>query len=441
LTTTTTLGFRIDGVTSREQPRASPAELQQIRGAEAVLPMLLRVLPPAKAEDDMQRRRRIALARQILSQLELLLLALEASPFFKSHEFIGSSLLFVAHNFGATVHLIDLAKTQPLPPGTVIDHRRQWQFGNREDGFLRGLDKLIECWRRIILELEEQENGGHLAILLSSQYERELAELEQKLQRHGVDTSRFGTGNSKSLQELHCNVHIERTATVEVNDSGQICRVVELVRAWIVAEVDGAPHVLMRLYPIISKSGRNFVSKTFAKKITHGETWKETLHKALATRFSMSPEIVEKHFKVLGNSYKQSTEENFGSVEVRSGYPGLRSIYRVHEVDVGVVDTDVVELAAIGLPDALSFVTVKHDGHFGSSLQKWVWRPHSEPLSDHYHQPESTNSGWPSVPISGRFPPEPKIPPTPMLPVASAAAPTPPTPTLSPGRMDEFDLL
>lgn len=39
--------------------------------------------------------------------------------------------------------LIDFAKTRPVPENTLLTHRLPWSPGNHEDGFLYGLDQLI----------------------------------------------------------------------------------------------------------------------------------------------------------------------------------------------------------------------------------------------------------------------------------------------------------
>ncbi|KAK2103771.1 hypothetical protein P7K49_017627 [Saguinus oedipus] len=82
--------------------------------------------------------------RRYLNRLQQIRDTLEVSEFFRRHEVIGSSLLFVHdHCHRAGVWLIDFGKTTPLPDGQILDHRRPWEEGNREDGYLLGLDNLI----------------------------------------------------------------------------------------------------------------------------------------------------------------------------------------------------------------------------------------------------------------------------------------------------------
>lgn len=80
---------------------------------------------------------------------------MEFSEFFRTHEIIGSSLLFVHDTRHASIWLIDFAKTIELPENTYITHDRKWEVGNHEDGYLIGLNNLIE----IFSELLEDING------------------------------------------------------------------------------------------------------------------------------------------------------------------------------------------------------------------------------------------------------------------------------------------
>lgn len=69
---------------------------------------------------------------------------------FPRPQVVGSSLLFVydSHN-QVTVNIIDFGKTIHLPDGMTIDHRSHWEEGNHEDGYLFGLDNLIEIWEEL----------------------------------------------------------------------------------------------------------------------------------------------------------------------------------------------------------------------------------------------------------------------------------------------------
>ncbi|XP_030294860.1 inositol-trisphosphate 3-kinase C [Sparus aurata] len=80
-----------------------------------------------------------------LRWLKQLRQVLETSDFFRAHEVVGSSLLFVHDWTGRTgVWMIDFAKTAALPSHITVDHRSPWVEGNREDGYLWGLDNLID---------------------------------------------------------------------------------------------------------------------------------------------------------------------------------------------------------------------------------------------------------------------------------------------------------
>lgn len=59
-------------------------------------------------------------------------------------------MLFIHdHTERAEVWLIDFGKTTALPEGQTLDHDKPWHEGNREDGYLWGLDNLLLTLRSL----------------------------------------------------------------------------------------------------------------------------------------------------------------------------------------------------------------------------------------------------------------------------------------------------
>jgi 1D-myo-inositol-triphosphate 3-kinase len=63
---------------------------------------------------------------------------------------IGSSLLFVHDSKKAGVWMIDFGKTRELPEGLKITHRDQWIEGNHEDGYLIGIQSLVDLFTEML---------------------------------------------------------------------------------------------------------------------------------------------------------------------------------------------------------------------------------------------------------------------------------------------------
>jgi 1D-myo-inositol-triphosphate 3-kinase len=82
--------------------------------------------------------------KQLAARLREMRLGIEQSDFFRHHEVVGSSIFFVFDNVRANAWMIDFAKSIRVPEGMELNHRKAWEFGNHEDGFLFGLDNLIE---------------------------------------------------------------------------------------------------------------------------------------------------------------------------------------------------------------------------------------------------------------------------------------------------------
>ncbi|XP_014715767.1 inositol-trisphosphate 3-kinase C [Equus asinus] len=131
VSSTSTLGFRIEGI--KKANGTCNTNFKKTQEVEQVTKVL---------EDFVDGNH--GLLRKYVARLEDLREALENSPFFKTHEVVGSSLLFVHDHTGlAKVWMIDFGKTVALPDHQTLSHRLPWAEGNREDGYLWGLDNMI----------------------------------------------------------------------------------------------------------------------------------------------------------------------------------------------------------------------------------------------------------------------------------------------------------
>ncbi|XP_042669055.1 inositol-trisphosphate 3-kinase B-like [Centrocercus urophasianus] len=142
ISSTATLGFRIEGI--KKEDGTVNRDFKKTRTKEQV----------TEAFREFTRGNHNVL-NSYLNRLKGIRATLETSPFFKCHEVIGSSLLFIHDKKEqAKVWMIDFGKTTPLPEGQVLQHNVPWVEGNREDGYLWGLDNLIQ----ILTDLAQSED-------------------------------------------------------------------------------------------------------------------------------------------------------------------------------------------------------------------------------------------------------------------------------------------
>ncbi|KAM4695299.1 inositol-trisphosphate 3-kinase B [Discoglossus pictus] len=145
ISSTATLGFRIEGI--KKEDGTVNRDFKKTKTREQVMEAFRGFTKGNKN-----------ILKLYLSRLEEIRITLGQSTFFKTHEVIGSSLLFIHDKKEqAKVWMIDFGKTTPLPEGEVLDHRVSWLEGNREDGYLQGLDNLIDILTDMAQEEEETQ--------------------------------------------------------------------------------------------------------------------------------------------------------------------------------------------------------------------------------------------------------------------------------------------
>jgi len=145
------LGFRIEAIRLAGQPPNN--DLKNVCTRSQVMDTLQLFVNGKKI-----------VCERLITRLIEIRTKFEASKYFKHHELIGSSLLVLCdHNDCAGVWMIDFAKTQ-LIPDLTLSHRDTWRPGNHEDGYLTGLDNLID----VVGELLRRHTTDHVTSSSSS---------------------------------------------------------------------------------------------------------------------------------------------------------------------------------------------------------------------------------------------------------------------------------
>lgn len=145
MSSTNTLGFRIEGI--KKCDGTCRTDFKKTRSKQDVIQVFSDFVGG-----------NVNILKSYLNRLAEVRQALKMSEFFKRHEVIGSSLLFIHDRTGnAQVWIIDFGKTTALPEGQMLHHDIPWQEGNREDGYLWGLENLIHTLESVNVQETEEE--------------------------------------------------------------------------------------------------------------------------------------------------------------------------------------------------------------------------------------------------------------------------------------------
>lgn len=143
VSSTALLGFRIEGVTV--EAGAVKKNFKKMKSRDKIMETFVIF---TKGRKD--------ILAAYLNRLENMQDALKNSEFFRTHEVIGSSLLFVHDRRGfSNVWMIDFGKTMPAPSHISLRHDVPWEPGTHEDGYLLGLKNLIASLQDTMRMLEE----------------------------------------------------------------------------------------------------------------------------------------------------------------------------------------------------------------------------------------------------------------------------------------------
>eukprot|EP00439_Symbiodinium_sp_Y106_P077483 s1836_g16.t1 len=238
---------------------------------------------------------------------------------------------------------------------------------------------------------EAPPSAGYESLSPTSGGKHCTAEFRQMLVDHGIDISKFGKGQAKTLDELYRNVEVEKKSYfVKKNDSLE--RRMELVNISLTVTGQDGHDMELRLNCEVLKDGKIWFSQPSACEeqpvrtapwrnqrpssfIEEGSSWKSAVDAFFASRLGLPAEI-RQELLAQDNVVTDKVER------IKSMFfPGVETMYTTYDVCIHIPDPTRPSLRAIGLPDMTSFDT---EAIPVANLPKanWSWRRRGEELSN-----------------------------------------------------------
>jgi len=243
--------------------------------------------------------------------------------------------------------------------------------------------------------------------------------------------SEWGKGGKKTVEELYWEVVTCRESVLTgLKTLGRLKRVTRFVKIRLAAEISGVRHILFSrmqfrhdghvneekrlplrklqwLEQYVGSGVEVHHEKCLTEDCAYTEDWRAGARRALEERFKLEPEWQKQHLEEVPGSHSFRVED------VRSdGYPGLCTLYCIHEVTLRVIDPTHPDAKIIGLPMGVEFVTTDGEYTFeklstdeipmGAQMNIWAWLQESAaPAATSGSQPRQSGQSGHSGRMSG----------------------------------------
>eukprot|EP00403_Amphidinium_massartii_P049386 CAMPEP_0178465670 /NCGR_PEP_ID=MMETSP0689_2-20121128/51484_1 /TAXON_ID=160604 /ORGANISM="Amphidinium massartii, Strain CS-259" /LENGTH=1352 /DNA_ID=CAMNT_0020092623 /DNA_START=215 /DNA_END=4273 /DNA_ORIENTATION=+ len=192
-----------------------------------------------------------------------------------------------------------------------------------------------------------------------------LEDFTKMLKKHGVNTSQFGRGASKTLAEFYDDVVIQQKSLLSVKE-GMLHRVVSLVRISLRVRDEKNKSRELRIFSQATREGgmrdRNQRLAMVLKAPEH-QKWQEAVERCFESKFGIAPKVQKACFSLDMDSYSFKEEESTSAT-----IPGIATTYKAHSIVVNITDKKKKDLSKMGLPAVQDF-TMEH----GGVVSKWTW--------------------------------------------------------------------
>uniref|UniRef100_A0A7S2LSF5 Uncharacterized protein n=1 Tax=Zooxanthella nutricula TaxID=1333877 RepID=A0A7S2LSF5_9DINO len=192
--------------------------------------------------------------------------------------------------------------------------------------------------------------------------EMSFIQFKQMLERFKVDTSKFGTGVARSLDEFYRAVIVDQKSFLVVEDN-VLERVVAIVRVSL--RIRDSENKLRELRlaakQMVGGVHQRNQPLAFVLKIPERGQWAEAIERCFEEKLSISSRVQRLCFNIDNDSYRFKEERSASET-----IPGIMTTYKSHNIIINIKDKANKELKRIGLPQGQQF-------EIGKST--WSWEP------------------------------------------------------------------
>eukprot|EP00746_Dinoflagellata_sp_MGD_P003649 gnl/MRDRNA2_/MRDRNA2_107070_c0_seq1.p1 gnl/MRDRNA2_/MRDRNA2_107070_c0~~gnl/MRDRNA2_/MRDRNA2_107070_c0_seq1.p1 ORF type:complete len:1106 (-),score=181.38 gnl/MRDRNA2_/MRDRNA2_107070_c0_seq1:63-3380(-) len=213
----------------------------------------------------------------------------------------------------------------------------------------------------------------YLEMLLAAVPDQTQEELESRLEKAGIDLSKWGVDGAKRLSDLFEEVRSGKCACVLDNDGdGKMTRIACVVRVKVHAKCTGRSKVLHETETQTWFNHAGQVLRLPAQLMKYGQI-DNALEDLWFEKFGLCMSDVNENFT-------RSVVDLYVEEKVSASYPGFHGVYIVHEVPYWACEP-IAECKALGLPEG---ATVERsaprwpDGHMVSRCYVWTTENNDE---------------------------------------------------------------
>lgn len=210
----------------------------------------------------------------------------------------------------------------------------------------------------------------------AARIERCTDEFRELLIQHGVDVSRLGTGQAKTLDEFYTDVMVEKKSRL-VARSGALERHLEMAVITLLAQGSDGVDRELKLASEVLEDGK--VIRRNLRPVVHldeATPWETAVAEFFTVRLQTPADVWRRLFHIDHAAYNKKVER-----VIARFFPCVTTAYTTHTVVVRVSRPSDPSVQALGLPKGANFTTPA-DKDAGVWRANWSWRKKGEEVSN-----------------------------------------------------------